>query len=128
MHEVSIAEAILDLARRNVPDGAVLRSVRISAGPMRGIDRECMEWAWQSLGHDGVTLELVILPWKLKCTDCSRQWEKPDLEDRCQCGSSRVRPIGGDELQLTSIEVDDETDSINSDRSPSCKSKLSKMS
>jgi Zn finger protein HypA/HybF involved in hydrogenase expression len=123
MHELSIAEGILNLARRNVPYGAVLLSVRVNAGPMRGIDPRCMELAWTALGRSDVSLKLTVLPWRMQCGECGRQWEQAELAERCACGSSRVRPIGGDELQLLSIEVDDAEEI---DRRRSCLCKLSK--
>jgi hydrogenase nickel incorporation protein HypA/HybF len=124
MHELSIAEAILDLARRNVPRGSVLKSVRMVAGPMRGIDPECMQLAWQAMGRDDVVLSMSLLPWQMECSECGRRWQQPELADRCDCGSDRVRPVGGDELKLISIEVDD----LDSERSASCACKLSKTS
>jgi hydrogenase nickel incorporation protein HypA/HybF len=125
MHELSIAEAILDLAGRNVPAGATLRSVRVSAGPMRGIDPRCMELAWQGLGRAEVALNLSVRPWRMKCGDCGRQWEQAELAERCDCGSPQVRPIGGDELQLLSIEVDDAEEE---ERNRPCTCRLSKTS
>ncbi|MGA3065527.1 MAG: hydrogenase maturation nickel metallochaperone HypA [Tepidisphaeraceae bacterium] len=124
MHELSIAEAILDLARRSVPRGATLRSVRIVAGPMRAIDPDCMQIAWQGLGQANIALNLSILPWQMQCAACGLQWEQTDLPQQCPCGSTHVRPLGGDELQLLSIEVDDPEPK----RCSSCKCKLSKTS
>jgi Zn finger protein HypA/HybF involved in hydrogenase expression len=124
MHELSIAEAILDLARKSVPRGGTLRSVRMTSGPMRGIDPQCMQLAWQAMGQRDVTLRLTLLPWQMLCADCGRLWQQPELAERCACGSTRVRPIGGDELRLVSIEVDD----AEEERSPSCMYTLSKTS
>ncbi len=99
--------------------GAVLRSVRISAGPMRGIDPQCMELAWRALGQSAVTLKLNVLPWHMHCDDCGHHWSQVELGNHCLCGSSRVRPLGGDQLKLMSIEVDDAPAS----RSELCKSR-----
>jgi hydrogenase nickel incorporation protein HypA/HybF len=107
MHEPCIAEAVLEMARRNVPPGATLRSVRMAAGPMRGIDPRCMQQAWRELVHGEVALNMKVLPWQMECADCGRHWEQPELPGRCACGSRRVAPAGGDDLQMLSIEVDD---------------------
>ncbi|MGD1277792.1 MAG: hydrogenase maturation nickel metallochaperone HypA [Tepidisphaeraceae bacterium] len=126
MHEMSIAQAILDLARRHVPAGAVLRTVRVRVGPLRGIDPQCMQWAWQGLMAEQSdaaappALELTTLPWQVRCADCGDQWSPQELPQRCACGSERVRLIGGDEFQLVCIEVDEQP------RGDVCKSKLSK--
>ena len=122
MHETSIACAIWDLARDHVPAGAVLRAVRVSAGPMRGIEHESMQWAWRALLEEqktpNVELELTILPWKVRCGHCDRVWNCTDFPLCCRCGSRRIRPLGGDELKLIAIEVDDEPASVS--KSGSC--------
>jgi len=51
MHEFSIASSLLDLAKQHTPAGAVLRRIVMEAGPLHGIDREAMQWAWR--GRDG---------------------------------------------------------------------------
>lgn len=124
MHEMSIAEAIWDLAQRHLPSGTILRGVSVRAGPMRGIDPQCMELAWRGVRQGDAALRLNILDWRMECADCGRRWEQPEFAGQCACGSSQVRPIGGDELQLISIEVDD----VETERSRSCTCRLSKMS
>jgi Zn finger protein HypA/HybF involved in hydrogenase expression len=128
MHEMSIAPAILDLARRHVPKGAALRIVRVCAGPLRAIDRESMQWAWQALMEEQsagpIALELKILPWNMRCTECGAEWESAEAAWRCSCGSTEVRPTGSDRLQLVSIEVDDvQTPIPTHERSSSCRSR-----
>jgi hydrogenase nickel incorporation protein HypA/HybF len=126
MHELSIAQSILKLARSHVPPGSRLCAVRVSAGPMRGIDPQCLQAAFNALNSsDGVDfpspdkaapraaavsseirLDLVELPWSMHCDECGRTWTSQELDSRCPCGSSRVRPTGGDDLELLSIEID----------------------
>lgn len=111
MHELSIAEAILELADRSVPTGAMLKAVSMRAGPLRSIDPDCMQHAWTCLllqqERPGVELKLDLPRWKLHCPQCGRHWESDDLYVVCDCGNARPNPEGGDELLITSIEVDD---------------------
>ncbi len=111
MHEMSIAEAIWDLAHSQVPPGAILRIVRVRAGPLRAIEPQSMQWAWEALsgerGACDIALELTTLSWRMRCEACGRQWNAPEIAERCGCGSACIRLVGGDELQLVSIEVDD---------------------
>lgn len=113
MHEMSIAESVYELARKNVPEHASLRCVRMQAGPMRGIEPDAMDWAWRALMQtthtEDVTLELDLLPWSLRCTACDRVFKADDLFTTCACGSDQTAPVGGDELKLVSIDVDDDT-------------------
>ena len=48
MHEFSIAEAVLDLARNHVPDDAVLETVHVEAGPMRGIEPDALHRVFEA--------------------------------------------------------------------------------
>jgi Zn finger protein HypA/HybF involved in hydrogenase expression len=111
MHELSIASAILDLARRHVPAGGVLRGVTVIAGPMRAIQPEAMQFAWESViadaGLHDVELALDVRPWSFRCPRCGRGWRGDILGESCSCGCDRPCTIGGNELQLTAIEVDE---------------------
>lgn len=114
MHELSLAVAVLERAMERVPAGTRLRSVRIRAGPRRGIDRPAMELAWRAATADTpasqTTLVLELLPWNLLCPECGRRWQAQDPLDPCPCGTGRAGPVAGDELTLMSIDVDDPED------------------
>ncbi len=112
MHEVSIAESILQQALAHVDDERAIRAVRVVAGPLRAIDDMAMQWAWQSVTADRpasrAKLDLRQLPWKLHCAQCGNEWQSSELDPTCKsCGCGRVVPLGGDELLLESLEVDD---------------------
>lgn len=109
MHELSIANAILDVARRNVPHGWSLKTVRVIAGPMRAIEPLAMQFAWESIiaveAIPGIEMDLRLLPWRLRCPDCGNEWTDPELKLTCICGCTRAFPVGGDELSVDAIEV-----------------------
>jgi len=107
MHEFSIAEAVLELAQDHVPGDAVLTKVHREAGPMRGIEREAMQWAWQALTEGNVELELTLTPWKLRCVECDRTFAADDMDVPCQCGSVATRPVDCDALRLITIDIDE---------------------
>ena len=111
MHELSIASSILELARKHVPRGLVLLSVKVQAGPMRGIDPDAMELAWRACAtldeSDIPIIDLELLPWRLLCPDCGREYTAETAFAPCRCGGVRAQPIGGDELSVVSIEVDE---------------------
>jgi Zn finger protein HypA/HybF involved in hydrogenase expression len=114
MHELSLAGSILEIARRSVPRGGRLRIVRVVAGPMRAIDPDAMQFAWESVtvdaGTNRIDLELDLRPWTLRCPECGCEWNSEQLECACvTCGCNRAFPLGGDELQVVSIEVDEQS-------------------
>lgn len=111
MHELSIAEALYNLVLQVKPPQSKLLGVKVKAGPIRAIDPEQMQTAWQVLletrGAPMASLKLTLLPWTLQCGDCGRSWTSDTVDGLCSCGSANNRPVGGDDLQLISIEVDD---------------------
>lgn len=120
MHELSIARSLLGLVKDNTPDDAQVRAVKVRVGPLQAIEPEAMQLAWHAVTDDtpldGVTLSLTLVPWELRCRECDRRWTSDNWSDPCLCGSCRVDPIGGDELTLLSIDVD-ETESEESKKS-----------
>ncbi|MCC6581771.1 MAG: hydrogenase maturation nickel metallochaperone HypA [Phycisphaeraceae bacterium] len=122
MHELSLAEAVLEIVRRHAPTDATVRKVRLEAGPMRGIDRDSMDWAWRSATSgtrcDGADLDLILLPWKMHCPECGRDWETEELFVVCECGCNRPHPVGGDELRVVSLDVDELSDTPESPEPP----------
>ena len=114
MHEMSIAQAILDLVERYVAVGESVCAVRITAGPLRGIEPQAMQWAWEAATPEtrcaNARLELNLIPWRLHCRSCRRHWSADDALEACTCGSRDVRPEGSDDLLLDSIEVPDGDD------------------
>jgi Zn finger protein HypA/HybF involved in hydrogenase expression len=111
MHELSLSQSILEIARRNTPAGGVLRRVRLRAGPLRAIDRDAMETAWRAVtmveGAEGVELDLTLEPYRLRCDGCGGEHEAETIEAGCAKGCrGEQRLVGGNELQVTSIVVD----------------------
>jgi len=111
MHELSIARSLLGLVQENVPSDAAVRSVLVRVGPLQAIDPGAMQLAWHAATDDtvldGAELSLTLVPWELCCRECGRSWSSENWSDPCTCGSCRVDPVGGDELMLISIDVDE---------------------
>lgn len=112
MHEMSIAESLLDIMVEKIPDQAKVTSIQIKAGPMQGIDINALQWAWQTITgstpFEQSVLELIELPWKLYCPQCQKNWETDNFEQSCSCGSADSYPVGGDELFIDSFDVAEE--------------------
>ena len=111
MHELSIAASLLELVSKHAPPPLVVRRVVIDAGPLQGLDPSAMQWAWQSTVaqthcHDA-TLEINMLPWRMRCAACNREWTAPEMATTCDCGAAETFPVSGNELLLKTIEVDD---------------------
>lgn len=114
MHELSIAAMLYEQVKRHTPAGERVLRVNVLIGPMQGIEPESLKFGWDVLCKDdglAETPELMLnLPgWKLRCGECGREWESPELYVVCECGSATAEAVGGSELQLVSIEVTEPT-------------------
>lgn len=111
MHELSIVQALLEQVQRHLPPGSVLRRLQLRAGPMRAIEPQALQWAWQAATrqspYEGAKLDLELLPWQLTCSACGKQWNSADLFEPCSCGADACHPVGGNDLQLLSLDYDD---------------------
>ncbi len=111
MHEMSIAETIMEVASSHVPQGAKIRKVKVRAGAKRAIDPKALQVAWDiwtaGVASAAVKLELNSLPWSYHCPKCQNDWVSHEAEAVCACGYERPIPTGSDELKVTSIEIDD---------------------
>ncbi len=109
MHELSIAESLVELIRRHLPAHRTLLHATVRIGPMHGIVPEAMRLAWKlaSAQAGWPTARLIIdsPPWRLRCVSCGRCWEPTTVDEHCLCGSVDCEILGGDEFQLVSIDV-----------------------
>ena len=110
MHELSIASSILELAQQHVPRGSILRSVRVIAGPLRGIEPEALDFAWRATiagtPADGASMQLHVPPWTLHCPRCNTTFTGAESFSPCPCGNTACQPVASDQLTISSIEVD----------------------
>ena len=125
MHEFSLAESVMELVGRHRPPGTVVRIVRLRAGPLRGVDPIAMQTAWRATTAgtelEPAALEIEFPPWRLRCLPCADQWnaavwDAPEWPASCpRCGRP-AEPVGGDELTVTSLEVDDDAGACGRER------------
>lgn len=114
MHELSIAEALREQVKAHTPAGSRVVRVNVLIGPMQGVEPDSLRFGWEAVcresGLDGAGVPELVLempPFQLKCQECGRAWESRDMYVACECGSAIPLVSGGDELRLTSIDVED---------------------
>ena len=112
MHELSIASAIVATAERHA-DGCAVTEVRVRVGRLRQVVPDSLEFYWDIVTRDGLcegsVLELEVVPARLSCAACARGWEIELPVFRCPtCGGADVEIAAGDELEVESIEVEEE--------------------
>jgi len=113
MHEMSIADALLEQVRRHSPDGQRAVVLRVEAGALSSIDPEALQMAWQAVTTETelerCKLELTCLPFSLSCPKCGRVWTADDPFDQCACGNDAISvgsAAGNGDVRLLSMEVE----------------------
>jgi len=119
VHEFSIAEALAAQVLRHAPASGRVSEVEIRVGALRGLEPEAMKMCWEAVTHDtplaGSVLRIDLRPWSVACPACGRVWESPVPFAECSCGEASPRPTAGDELDLVSMTVDEDDDTVGAE-------------
>ena len=114
MHELSIAQNILEIVHQHLPphERPLLRSVRLRIGSQAGIVTDSLRFGWEALTADGPlassTLEVQTVPFTLRCLACGQTSSPGEGIALCPaCGSPRTEVLGGTELQVVELELAD---------------------
>ena len=98
MHELSIAEGIIEIVERTANANHVrhVKTVRVSIGELAGVDIPSLEFAWQSVRKGGVAqnaeLEIERPNGEAWCLQCQKNIPLHRYGDPCpDCGGSRLR-------------------------------------
>ena len=113
MHELSIADAILDAVRKEAENhpGAHIAKVGVRIGALSGVVPDALSFGFECLvkGTDLEPLALVIepVPRRQRCPSCESVFEVREDNLACpQCGSRDTLFAGGDEMDLAYLEVE----------------------
>jgi hydrogenase nickel incorporation protein HypA/HybF len=112
MHELSIAESIIDLAveeakKRNSP--AVV-TIKLRLGEFTGVVREALEFGFEVARRgtlaEAATLEIEVVPLKTRCSQCNLV-ARPidDFSMLCAACGNWVEIISGREMQVEYLEL-----------------------
>lgn len=109
MHEFSIAAAIVDTAVRHA-DGRRVTSVQVNLGHLRQVVPDSLEFAFGIVSRGTVcedaALEQVVIPARLRCGPCDREWQIDQPNFRCpSCDGTETVAVSGEELEVESIDV-----------------------
>ena len=114
MHELGLAEEIVRVADREAAQvGATrVRSVGITVGQLMQVEVDSLLFLLGIVGDSstytaGATFEATVEPARLHCSDCGVTWDMGDWVFLCAtCGSTEVRALCGERLEVTTMEVE----------------------
>ena len=111
MHELSIAEAVVQIACRHAGDRQVTK-VEVQVGHLRQVVPSALELAFALVAEgtvcEGADLELEEVPAAGRCRRCAARSALPGFPLVCErCGSWDVEVERGEELLVDSLELEE---------------------
>jgi hydrogenase nickel incorporation protein HypA/HybF len=112
VHELSISGAIVNTAVKHAA-GRRVTVVSLRVGRLRQVVPDTLDFYFgfvaQGTVCEGARLEQEVVAARAGCTRCGHEWELDMPVFRCAvCGSADVEVRSGDELEVESIEVEEE--------------------
>jgi len=114
MHEIGIANSILDAARSEAAlhPGAEPRKVAVRIGELAAVDADALQFAFEALTRDTdlkfLELGIALSPRRQRCGSCSAEFNVAGHEIQCpQCGEERTECVSGDQLELAYLEMEE---------------------
>ena len=108
MHELAIAEGVVDTVTQRLP-GARITSVHLEIGALSGVVadsiRFCFDLATEGTGLEGATLEITEPPTRCRCRSCGTEFRPDSPIVLCPCGSADISVLTGQDLRITSVLV-----------------------
>ncbi|CAN7561574.1 hydrogenase maturation nickel metallochaperone HypA [Caballeronia sp. LjRoot29] len=108
MHELSIANSIVELCAERAMGARVLR-VTLEIGRLSAVMPDAIRFCFDVCAKDtvveGATLEIVETPGLARCLDCGGSVDMTDLLEHCACGSVNLELLAGAELKIKQMEV-----------------------
>ena len=125
MREMGIANSILEATQKEARrhPGSRARKVGVRIGEMAAIDAESLRFCFDALTRDteldGLQLEVEWCLRRHHCWNCDGVFVVSNHDCRCPtCKSSETLCIGGDELELSFVEVEQDEPSAPAAESP----------
>jgi hydrogenase nickel incorporation protein HypA/HybF len=105
MHELSIADAILAVARAHAGDRRLV-AVEVEVGHLRQVVPSALTFAFELLAP-GVALELTEVPAAGRCGDCGAESALTVFPLTCAaCNGTNLEIVRGEELTVEAVEVE----------------------
>ena len=114
MHELGIAEETLKAIEKEAaryPNSRVLRA-GLRIGELSGVDASALQFAFEAIlqgtSREDMKIEIEFLPRKQRCIGCGCEFVVLEYDVECpKCRSAETICIGGEELDLAFVEVEE---------------------
>jgi hydrogenase nickel incorporation protein HypA/HybF len=108
MHELGITRSVVAICAERAA-GAQVRRVTLEIGRLAAVLPEslrfCFDICTRGTTLEGSVLEIIEVPGLAECRDCGGQVHLERLHGRCDCGSTNLALVSGEELKIKEMEV-----------------------
>lgn len=110
MHEMSVAESMLDVISDQLGGRVELLTCSIVLGPLSGISADSLQFCFtevsRQLGFGSPELIVRKVPAQAHCNECGRDYAMENAFDLCPDCKSLSRSVqGGDDFAIESVEI-----------------------
>ena len=111
MHELSIAQALIEIVERHAGGRRVTR-VEVKVGRLSQVVPDALSFAFELVSQgtpvEGAELVLEDVPAAGTCGSCGSDTPLPELPLACRrCGSLDVEVTQGEELRVEALEIEE---------------------
>lgn len=113
MHEMSIAQGILDIVLKTAQEHSAVKVtyIKLLIGQMTQVEPESLTFGFAALSAgtiaDGAKIDITIVPLIGKCSSCEQQFTVERYSFLCpHCHSANVTVVSGRELAVDYLEVE----------------------
>ncbi|PLX93118.1 MAG: hydrogenase maturation nickel metallochaperone HypA [Desulfuromonas sp.] len=113
MHELGIAQSIVEIAEKNARQQGAKRvlTVTVEVGVLAGVLPEALEFCFDACCREtlleGSRLRIQQIPARARCRDCHQEYELKSFFDNCPaCDSTVGDQLSGEELRIKEMEID----------------------
>jgi hydrogenase nickel incorporation protein HypA/HybF len=117
MHELSLAQNIVDIVQQHVPadQAKSVATIKLRIGQMSGVVADSLDFCFSAITSatplSSARLRIEHIPFTLRCSTCNNSFTSEFGTVLCPtCGSENTEVIGGTEMQIVEIELRDEPD------------------
>ena len=112
MHELGIAENILDIVLHSIPESraSAVGTIRLRVGQLAGIVPDSLKFCFDVISGDAgmsnASLNIEMIPLAASCRDCGNESEVGNFGFLCPtCGGGNLEIVSGKELEIIDIEI-----------------------
>jgi hydrogenase nickel incorporation protein HypA/HybF len=110
MHELSLSSAIVNTVVKHA-QGRPVSVVSLRVGALRQVVPDTLDFYFEFVARDtvceGARLEQKLVPARLRCSACEREWELDLPLFLCERCGGAAQVVAGDEFEVESIEVEE---------------------